>query len=67
MEAPRVHVPKVDPKEMLSASGLQMVETDRSKAHAPAPEPEQVHLGRPRRERPAASPEEMVQVETRDK
>jgi hypothetical protein len=67
MEAPRAHVSRVDSKEMLSASGLQMVETDRSKAIAPAPESEAVSLGRPRRERPAAPPEEMVQVETRNK
>ena len=70
VEAPRVQVPRVDPKELLSSAGLQMVETDASKARPPLPEPEPVRLGRPRREKPAA-PEaaetELVQVETRNK
>jgi hypothetical protein len=66
-EAPRVSAPRVDPKEALSSSGLQMVETKAAKAHTDAPEPEQVQLGRPRRERPAVQQEEMVQVETRNK
>jgi hypothetical protein len=60
----------VDPKEVLSNSGLQMVETDRSKAVQSLPEPEAVHLGRPRREKPAVQPlaeTELVQVETRNK
>jgi hypothetical protein len=59
----------VDPKELLSSSGLQMVETDASKFVPVAPEPEPVRLGRPRRERPAvpAASEELVQVETREK
>lgn len=70
-EAPRVSAPRVDPTETLSSAGLQMVETDRSKAQQPVPEPEPVQLGRPRRERPVApaAPEEvsLVQVETRNK
>ena len=69
IEAPRVEVPRVDPKELLASAGLQMVETDASKAGQPAPEPEPVKLGRPRREKPVIQPasEELVQVETRDK
>jgi len=68
-EAPRVETPRVDPKEILSSAGLQMVETDRSKAREPLPEPEPMQLGRPRRERPVvpAASDELVQVETRNK
>jgi len=69
-EAPRPVAPRVDPKEILSSAGLQMVETDASKAKQPLPEPEPVQLGRPRREKPAAAPvseTELVQVETRNK
>ena len=68
-EAPRAETVRVDPKEILSSAGLQMVETDRSKARQPAPEPETVQLGRPRRERPVlpAASEDLVQVETRNK
>jgi len=68
--APRVEAPRVDPKELLASAGLQMVETDRSKARPPVPEPEPIQLGRPRREKPAVvppAPEELVQVETRNK
>ena len=58
----------MDAKAVLADSGLQMVETDRSKAVSAPVEPEPVKLGRPRRERPAqAVQEELVQVETRDK
>jgi len=70
VETPRYEAPRVDPKEVLSNSGLQMVETDRSKAVQSLPEPEAVHLGRPRREKPAVQPlaeTELVQVETRNK
>jgi hypothetical protein len=69
VETPRYEAPRADPKEILSSAGLQMVETDRSKAQQAAPEPEPMQLGRPRRERPAApaASEELVQVETRDK
>jgi hypothetical protein len=69
-EAPRQEAPRVDPKEVLSSAGLQMVETDSSKARQPAPAPEPVQLGRPRREKPATPPaasEDLVQVETRNK
>jgi len=68
-EAPRYEAPRADPKEILSSAGLQMVETDRSKAHQPAPAPEPVQLGRPRRERAIVAPasDELVQVETRNK
>jgi len=70
VETPRYEAPGVDPKEILSSAGLQMVETDRSKAVQPLPEPEPVQLGRPRREKPAApavAESELVQVETRNK
>jgi len=68
-QAPRYEAPRVDPKELLSNAGLQMVETDSSKARQPAPEPEPVQLGRPRRAKPAAAAAEteLVQVETRNK
>jgi hypothetical protein len=66
-EAPRYQAPRQDPKEILSSAGLQMVETDSSKARPVAPEPEPMQLGRPRREKPSAPAEEMVQVETRNK
>ncbi len=69
VEAQRSEAPRVDPKEILSSAGLQMVETDRTKALPPVPEAEPVRLGRPRRERPVqpAGSDELVQVETRDK
>ena len=70
VETPRYEAPRIDPKEILSSSGLQMVETNSSKARQTVPEPEPVQLGRPRRERPAApaiAETELVQVETRDK
>ena len=64
----RVEQPKVDAKELLQSAGLVMIETDRSKAPArpEADEPQQ-HLGRPRRERPKAQPQDepLEQVETR--
>ncbi len=69
VEAPKVETPRVDPKELLASAGLQMVETDSSKARQPVPEPEPVQLGRPRREKPVIQPasDELVQVETRNK
>ena len=69
-EAPKQEAPRVDPKEILSSAGLQMVETDSAKARQPAPAPEPVQLGRPRREKPAApaaASDDLVQVETRNK
>jgi hypothetical protein len=60
----------VDPKELLSSAGLQMVETDRSKVQPVVQAAtEEVRLGRPRRERPKASADdgELLQVETRNK
>jgi ribonuclease E len=58
---------RVDPKVILESAGLQMVETNPAKARQPLPEPEPVHLGRPRRDKPASQPasEDLVQVETR--
>ena len=67
---PSYEAPRIDAKEILSSSGLQMVETDLSKARQPTPEPEPVQLGRPRREKPAAAAAaetELVQVETHNK
>jgi hypothetical protein len=60
--------PRIDAQQLLSDSGLVMIETDRSKAQVPAPaveEPQQP-IGRPRRERSKGLPqdEELVQVET---
>jgi len=67
VEAPAM--PRIDPKELLSEAGLQMVETDSSKAKFTSGEPEPIQLGRPRRERPQPSAEEaeLKQVETRNK
>ena len=69
VETPRYESPRADPKEILSSAGLQMVETDSSKTRQPAPEPEPVQLGRPRREKQTAqaASDELVQVETRNK
>jgi hypothetical protein len=54
-----------DRQEYLASAGLQMVET-RHPPTASASEQELVHLGRPRRAKPAQLPEEpLVQVETR--
>jgi ribonuclease E len=65
--APQPAPVRVDPREILESAGLQMVETDHSKARQPAPEPEPVQLGRPRREKAVTQPasEELVQIETR--
>lgn len=59
--------PKIDPKILLESAGLVMIETDRSKAPPPVQTEEPQHLGRPRRERTKALPqeEELQQVETR--
>ena len=67
-EEPRVEEPRIDAKQLLSDSGLVMVETDRAKATVQPVEAEETSppVGRPRRERPKALPqdEELVQVET---
>lgn len=55
----------VDAKAYLGEAGLQLVETDPSKAASTQPEPEPVKLGRARPERRRAAEEELVQVETR--
>jgi ribonuclease E len=68
IEASRAEEPHLDAQQLLSESGLVMVETDRSKAPVVAPaEAEPQHVGRPRRERPKAVPQddELVQIETR--
>lgn len=64
--APRAEQPKVDSKALLESDGLVMIETDRSKAPAPAATDEAQQLGRPRRERakPAAPDDDLVQIET---
>ena len=63
---PRAEEPRVDPKALLESAGLVMIETDRSKAPVQPQAEEPQHLGRPRRERPKAQPqdEELVQIET---
>lgn len=69
MEEPRVEEPRIDAQQLLSDSGLVMIETDRAKAQVqpPAIEESQPQIGRPRRERarPTAQDEELVQIETR--
>jgi ribonuclease E len=59
--------PRIDPKALLESAGLVMIETDRSKAPAPAPVEEPQHLGRPRRERPKppSQDDDLQQVETK--
>jgi hypothetical protein len=61
--------PRIDAQQLLSDSGLVMVETDRAKTRVQAPEVEesQPQIGRPRRERqrPSAQDEELVQIETK--
>ena len=68
VEEPRAEEPRIDAQQLLSDSGLVMVETDRAKVHVQPPEVEasQPLPGRPRRERPKSVPqdEELVQVET---
>jgi len=65
--APQPTPVRVDPREILESAGLQMVETNPSKARQPLPEAEPVPLGRPRREKPVAqtTSDELVQIETR--
>ncbi len=59
--------PKADPKELLSNSGLVMIETDPSRPKSYQLEDERDQLGRPRRERPKqGSAEELMQVETKN-
>jgi transcription termination factor Rho len=55
----------VDAKAYLGEAGLELVETDPSKAASTQPEPDSVKLGRVRPERPREVDEELVQVETR--
>jgi len=55
----------VDTKAYLGEAGLQLVETDPSKAVSIQPEPEPVKLGRARPERARTVEEDLVQVETR--
>ena len=70
-EPRKAEEPRIDAKQLLNDSGLVMVETDRAKVQVQpqvvdeAPQP----LGRPRRERPKAPPQDdqLVQVETRNK
>jgi hypothetical protein len=60
--------PRVEPKKLLEEAGLVMIETDRAKAPPPAPVAEEpAQLGRPRREKPRAGPEDepLQQVETK--
>ena len=68
IEEPRVEEPRIDAQQLLSDSGLVMVETDRAKVpvQPPVVEEQPQAVGRPRRERPKslAQDEELVQVET---
>lgn len=65
--APRIEMPKIDSKALLESDGLVMIETDRSKAPVAPVEEAPPQLGRPRREKPKAAPQddELQQVETR--
>lgn len=66
--APVVPAPAkpADPKALLSGAGLEMVETDPTRAKSYQLEEAPVQLGRPRRQRPApAAPEALMQVETK--
>jgi hypothetical protein len=65
--APRAEEPRIDAKQVLSDSGLVMVETDHAKVQVQPQVIEQAQpAGRPRRERPkaASQDDELVQVET---
>jgi hypothetical protein len=68
IEERRVEEPRIDAQQLLSDSGLVMVETDRAKVpvQPPVVEEQAQPVGRPRRERPKslAQDEELVQVET---
>lgn len=62
--------PVVDISDALRSSGLVLIETDRSKAAAPATEVVEPPAPRPRRERrppPAGLDQPLVQVETDNK
>jgi ribonuclease E len=63
--APQIEAPRIDPSEYLQSAGLQMVETRADAPRTAEPAEEPIRLGRPRRERPHAAAEELVQVETR--
>ena len=66
-EPKRTQEPGIDAKQVLSESGLVMIETDRAKVQVqPQVIEEAQPLGRPRRERPKPPPQddELVQVET---
>jgi hypothetical protein len=67
IEQPRIEQPKIDSRALLESDGLVMIETDRAKAPAQPQAEEPQHLGRPRRERVKAAPqeEELQQVETK--
>ena len=68
VEQAQVEEPRIDAQQLLSDSGLVMVETDRVKAQVQPPTAEDTQpVGRPRRERTKAVPqdEELVQIETR--
>lgn len=66
-EEPQRQEPRIDTQQLLSDSGLVMVETDHAKVQIqPASAEEPQHLGRPRRERAKAhaQDDELVQIET---
>lgn len=64
--APAPRAPQPDPKELLSSSGLVMIETDPSRSKSYQLEEEKVQLGRARRERPKQAEESLMQVETKN-
>lgn len=64
--APAPRAPQPDPKELLSTSGLVMIETDPSRPKSYQLEEEKVQLGRPRREKPKQAEEQLMQVETKN-
>jgi ribonuclease E len=67
VEQPTPPAPQADPKEVLSSSGLVMIETDPSRSKSYQLEEAPVQLGRPRRERPKQSAaDELMQVETKN-
>jgi hypothetical protein len=66
--APKFEEPRIDAKQILNEQGLVMIETDRSRVQVQPQAVEDAQpLGRPRRERQKARPQEdeLVQVETR--
>ena len=64
--APAPRAPQADPKELLSSSGLVMIETDPSRSKSYQLEDAPVQLGRARREKAHQAAEPLMQVETKN-